>query len=73
MKENYETAELFNEHFVSIGEKPAEEIDPAAISPTLQVKQAESKFTFREISSTEVFDTLKKGKSTGYFTCPTKL
>ena len=73
MKENYETAELFNEHFVSIGEKLAKEIDPADISPTQQVKQAESKFKFIKISSIEVFNTLKKGKSTGYVICPTKL
>ena len=60
MKENDETAELFNEHFVSIGEKLAKEIDPVDISPTQQVKQAESKFKFRMISSIEVFDMLKK-------------
>ena len=62
MKENDETAELFNEHFVSIGEKLAKEIDPVDISPTQQVKQAESKFKFRMISSIEVFDMLKKCK-----------
>ena len=44
MKENDETAELFNEHFVSIGEKLAKEIDPVDISLTQQVKQAESNF-----------------------------
>ena len=49
MKENYETAELLYEHFVSIGEKLAREIVPVDISPTQQVKQAESKFKFRKI------------------------
>ena len=46
--------------FVSIGEKLAKEIDPVDISPTQQVKQAESKFKFRKISSIEVFNMLKK-------------
>ena len=51
MKENDKTAELFIEHFVLIGEKLAMEIDPVDISPTQEVKQAESKFKFRKISS----------------------
>ena len=75
MKENDETAELFNEHFVSIGEKLAKEVDPAYTSMTQQVNQTESKFRLRKISSTKVFDTLKKfktGKSTGLFHMPKK-
>ena len=59
VKENDEIAELFNEHFVSIGEKLTKEIDPVDISPTQQAKQTESKFRFRKISSIKVFDTLK--------------
>ena len=39
VKENDETAELLNEHFGSIGEKLAKEIDPVDISPTQEVKQ----------------------------------
>ena len=62
VNENDEIAELFNEHFVSIGEKLAKEIDPVDISPTQQVKQTESKFRFRKISLIKVFDTLKKVK-----------
>ena len=38
----------------SIGEKLAKEIDPVDISPAQQVKQTESKFKFRKISSIEV-------------------
>ena len=57
VKESDEVAELFNEHFVSIGEKLAKEIDPVDISLTQQVKQTESKFRFRKISSIKVFDT----------------
>ena len=57
VKVNDEIAELFNEHFISIGEKLAKEIDPVDISPTQQVKQTESKFRFRIISSLKVFDT----------------
>ena len=72
MKENDETAELFNEHFVSTGEKFAKEIDPVDISPTQQVKQAESKFKFRKISSIEVFDMLKKWKINWIFHMPNK-
>ena len=74
MKGNDEIAELFNEHFVSIGEKLAKEIDPVDISLT-QVRQTESKFRFRKISSIKVFDTLNKlknGKSTGLFHIPNK-
>ena len=59
MKENDEIAELFNEHFVSIGEKLAKEFDSVDLSPTQQVKQTESKFRFRKISSIKVFDTIK--------------
>ena len=62
-KEKDEIAELFNEHFVSIGEQLAKEIDSVDISPTQQVKQTESKFRFRKISSIKVFDTLKKIKN----------
>ena len=75
VKENDEIDELFNEHFVSIGGKLAREIDPADISPTQHVKQTESKFRFRKISSIKVFNTLKKlknGKSTGLFHMPNK-
>ena len=54
VKEYDEIAELFNEHFVSIGEKLAKEIDPAEISPTQQVQQTESKFRLRKISSIKV-------------------
>ena len=62
VKGNDEIAELFNEHFVSIGEKLAKEIDPVDISLTQQVKQTESKFRFRKILSIKVFDTLNKLK-----------
>ena len=55
VKENDEIAELFNEHY----RKLAEEIDPVDISPTQRVKQTESKFRFRKISSIEVLETLK--------------
>ena len=72
MKENYETAELFNEHFFSTGEKLAKEIDPVDISSTQQVKQAESKFKFRKISSIEVFDMFKKWKINWIFHMPNK-
>ena len=75
VKGNDEIAELFNEHFVSIGEKLAKVIDPVDISLTPQVKQTESKFRFRKISSIKVFDTLNKlknGKSTGLFHMPNK-
>ena len=61
VKGNDEIAELFNEHIVSIGEKLAKEIDPVDISLT-QVRQTESKFRFRKISSIKVFDTLNKLK-----------
>ena len=74
MKGNDEIAELFNEHFDWIGEKLAKEIDPVDISLT-QVRQTESKFRFRKISSIKVFDTLNKlknGKSTGLFHIPNK-
>ena len=57
--ENDEIAELFNEHFVSIGEKLAKEFDSVDLSPTQQVKQTEPKFRFRKISSIKVFDTIK--------------
>ena len=75
VKENDEIAELFNELFLSIGEKLAKEVDPVDISPTQQVKQTESKFRFRKISSIKVFDTLNKlksGKSTELFHMPNK-
>ena len=75
VKGNDEIAELFNEHFVSIGEKLAKEIDPVDISLTQQVRQTESKFRLRKISSIKVFDTLNKlknGKSTGLFHMPNK-
>ena len=58
VKGNDEIAKLFNEHFVSIGEKLAKETDPVDISLTQQVKQTESKFRFRKISSIKVFNTL---------------
>ena len=61
VKGNDEIAELFNEHFVSIGKKLAKEIDPVDISLT-KVRQTESKFRFRKISSIKVFDTLNKLK-----------
>ena len=48
VKGNDEIAELFNEHFVSIGKKIAKEIDPVDISLT-KVRQTESKFRFRKI------------------------
>ena len=70
VKENDKIAELFNEHFVSTGEKITEEIDPDDTSPAQQVKQTESKFRFRKISLMTVFNTLNKlknGKSTGLF------
>ena len=57
VKENDEIPELFNEHFVSIGEKLAKEIDPVDISSTQPVKQTESKFRFGKISLIKVFDT----------------
>ena len=60
VKENDEIAELFNKHFVSIGGKLAKKIDPVDIAPTQQVKQTESKYRFRKISSIKVFYTLKK-------------
>ena len=44
MKEHDEIAELFKEHFVSIGERLAKEIDPVDMSPTQQVKKTKSKF-----------------------------
>ena len=75
VKGNDEIAKPFNEHFVSIGEKLAKEIDPVDISLTQQVKQTESKFRFRKISSIKVFDTLNKlknGKLTGLFHMPNK-
>ena len=63
VKGNDEIAELFNEHFVLIGEKLAKEIDPVDISLTQQVKQTKSKFRFRKILSIKVFDTLNKFKN----------
>ena len=39
VKEDHEIAELFNEHFVSTGERLAKEIGPVDISPTQQVKK----------------------------------
>ena len=39
VKGNDEISELFNEHFVSIGDKLAKEIDPVDISLTQQIKQ----------------------------------
>ena len=51
--------------FVSIEEKLTKEIDPADISPTQQVKQTESKFRIRKISSIKVFpDDIKISKVT---------
>ena len=48
-------AEAFNEHFASIGERLAKTVGHTDINPTQFLKQAKTKFKFKQIKVEEVF------------------
>ena len=53
-------AKAFNEHFASIGERLAKTVGHTDINPTQFLKQAKSKFKFKQIKVEEVFRVINK-------------
>ena len=52
--------EVFNEHFASIGERRAKTVGHTDINPTQFLKQAKTKFKFKQIKVVEVFRIINK-------------
>ena len=60
--------EIFNDHFVDIGEKLANKIDETRIDPLENLPETEKRFTLKIVNPNKVYraiSELKNGKSTG--------
>ena len=69
-------AKAFNEHFVSIGERLAKTVGYTDIYPTQFLKQAKTKFKFKQIKVEEVFRVINKlvnAKAVGTHAIPNRL
>ena len=65
--------EIFNDHFVNIGEKLANKIDETNIDPLENVSETEKRFTLKTVNPNKFYralSKLKNGKSTGIDNIP---
>ena len=65
--------EIFNDHFVNIGEKLANKIDETNINPLENVPETEKWFTLKTVNTNKLCRALskfRKGKSTGIDNIP---
>ena len=63
-----EIVEAFNEYFVKVGKRLADEIPQSVCSPTAKIDKANTRFEFMEISASNIVRVIKKlisGKATG--------
>ena len=58
--DNNEIVEAFNEHFVSIGEKLAAQIENISINPVDAINKADTKFKFKSIEVCQIIKIIKK-------------
>ena len=68
-------SEILNEHFVTIGERLARQVQCSDTEPTDHVPKADSKFVFNTITNVQVLKILTKlvnGKATGLHGIPNK-
>ena len=70
-----EIVEAFNEHFVKVSKRIADEIPQSVCSPTANIDKANTRFEFMEISASNIVKLIKKlisGKATGLDGIPNK-
>ena len=70
-----EIVEAFNEHFVKVGKRLADEIPQSVCSPTANIDKANTRFEFMEIAVSNIVKVNKKlfnGKATGLDGIPNK-
>ena len=73
--DNNEIVEAFNEHFASIGEKLAAQIENISINPVDAINKADTKFKFKSIEVCQIIKIIKKlanGKAVGIHSLPNR-
>ena len=73
--DNNEIVEAFNEHFASIGEKLAAQIENISINPVDAINKADTKFKFKSIEVCHIIKIIKKlanGKAVGIHSLPNR-
>ena len=72
---NAEIVEAFNEHFASVGEKLAAQIENISINPVDALNKADTKFKFKSIEVCQIIKIIKKlanGKAVGIYSLPNR-
>ena len=73
--DNNEIVEAFNEHFASIGEKLAAQVENISTNPVDAINKADTKFKFKSIEVCQIIKIIKKlanGKAVGIHSLPNR-
>ena len=68
--------DIFNDHFVSVGSKIADNIPATDLSPTVNIPKTQNRFKLKQITTVQIVKIVKKlvnGKATGIHNIPNKV
>ena len=68
--------DIFNDHFVSLSSKIADNIPATDLSPTVNIPKTQNRFKLKQITTAQVIKIVKKlvnGKATGIHNIPNKM
>ena len=68
--------DIFNDHFVSVGSKIADNIPATDLSPTVNIPKTQNRFKLKQITTAQIIKMVKKlvnGKATGIHNIPNKV
>ena len=68
--------DIFNDHFVSVGSKIADNIPAIDLSPTVNIPKTQNRFKLKQITTAQIIKMVKKlvnGKATGIHNIPNKV
>ena len=68
--------DMFNNHFVSVSSKMADNIPATDLSPTVNIPKKQNRFKLKQITTAQIIKIVKKlvnGKATGIHNIPNKV
>ena len=68
--------DIFNDHFVSVGSKIANNIPAADLSPTVNIAKTQNRFKLKQITTAQIIKIVRKhvnGKAIGIHNVPNKV